>query len=76
MRAAATLALALVVGLLLGCRERLPSYTLVCRDGTSVTSHRAVPPERVCAHRGRVSNSITIVDGGKRRGGGREGESH
>jgi hypothetical protein len=68
MRAAGMLTLALVPGLLLGCRERLPSYTLVCRDGWSTTSYRAMPPERLCARRGGVSNSITIVDGDKRKG--------
>ena len=69
MQAAGRLSLVLVVGLVGGCKERLPSYTLVCGDGSTVTSYRAMPPERLCARRGGVSNRITIVDGGKWRGG-------
>jgi hypothetical protein len=64
MRGAADLALVLLGA----CREeRLPSYTQICGDRFSVTSYDAMPDKKVCDGHGRVANSLTVIDGDRKR---------
>jgi hypothetical protein len=51
------------LALLFGCGERLPEFTIECRDGTYFTSHKGMPDSRLCDGKGGVVNSITIVEG-------------
>jgi hypothetical protein len=63
----AIVAAGVLAALLGGCGEKLPVYERWCADGEQVRSHRAMPRENVCDRHGGVVNTLTIIDGDRKR---------